>query len=216
MKVSTVQCSPFSSYLVRLRPKYLPPHPILEHPQSYGSHATLQFSINGSGHSIQSAFNFFMHVNLTCYCRAQISEHWHTVKLLTAHPYVVIPSCIVFMTHWLKSYSKLRAKSNGDKASPCVRACLIGNVSDKFFASPEFPKGSFKHTFTHLTTFIETPHSTIQNTPRNWITGFIEFCKYRAYCPIAFLHLLKYIKHAEHLIIIIITQAFHILVNCTL
>jgi len=59
-------------------------------------------------------------------------------------------------------------------------------------------KGSFKHIFTHLTTFIQITHSTIQNTPPNWITGFLEFCTYRAYCPIVFLRLLKYHTHAEH------------------
>jgi hypothetical protein len=32
--------------------------------------------------SIQSAFNFFTSVNLTCYCRAQIFEHWHAFILL--------------------------------------------------------------------------------------------------------------------------------------
>jgi hypothetical protein len=37
---------------------------------------------------------------------------------------------LTYLLHGAK-YSKAKLKSNGDKASPCVKPFLIGNMSDK-------------------------------------------------------------------------------------
>jgi hypothetical protein len=34
------------------------------------------------------------------------------------------------------AYSKAKLKSNGDRASPCFKPFLIGNISDKFLPTP--------------------------------------------------------------------------------
>jgi len=41
------------------------------------------------------------------------------------------------------AYSKAKLKSNGDRASPCFKQFLIGNVSDKLLPTQTFQSDTF-------------------------------------------------------------------------
>ena len=75
--------------------------------------------------------------------------------------------CIVpfnFKPFWftltlLAVYSKAELKNDGDKASPCFKAFLIGNMSDKCLLSRTPLQISFRRTFISLTSFMGIPDS---------------------------------------------------------
>ena len=50
-------------------------------------------------------------------------------------------------------------KSNGDRASPCFKPFLIGNMSDKFLPTRTLLYVSVRHIFITLTSFLGTPNS---------------------------------------------------------
>ena len=56
-------------------------------------------------------------------------------------------------------YSKAKLKSNGDRASPCFKPFLIGNISDTFLPTRTLLYVSVKHNLTSLTSFLGTPNS---------------------------------------------------------
>jgi len=55
------------------------------------------------------------------------------------------------------AYSKAKLKSNGNKASPCFKPFLIGNMSDKCLLT--VLQVVFRHIFISLTSFIGIPNS---------------------------------------------------------
>ena len=57
------------------------------------------------------------------------------------------------------AYSKAKLKSNGDRASPCFKPFLIGNMSDKFLPTRTLLYVSVRHIFTSLTSFLGIPNS---------------------------------------------------------
>ena len=57
------------------------------------------------------------------------------------------------------AYSKAKLKSNGDKASPCFKPFLIGNMSDKFLPTWTPLCVSVRHILTSLTSFMGIPNS---------------------------------------------------------
>ena len=57
------------------------------------------------------------------------------------------------------AYSKAKLKSNGDRASPCFKPFLIGNISDKFLPTRTLLYVSIRHIFISLTSFLGIPNS---------------------------------------------------------
>jgi len=57
------------------------------------------------------------------------------------------------------AYSKAKLKSNGDKAPPCFKPFLIGNMSDKFLPTRTVLYVSGRHIFISLTSFMGIPNS---------------------------------------------------------
>jgi len=55
------------------------------------------------------------------------------------------------------AYSEAKLKSSGEKASPCLKSFLIGNVR-QMLAYPDSIIG-FRHIFISLTSFIDIPNS---------------------------------------------------------
>jgi hypothetical protein len=52
------------------------------------------------------------------------------------------------------AYSKEKLKSNGDRASPCFKPFLIGNMSDKFLPTRTLLYVSIRQIFISLTSFL--------------------------------------------------------------
>jgi len=57
------------------------------------------------------------------------------------------------------TYSKAKLKSNGDRASPCFKPFLIGNLSDNFLPTRTLLYVSVRHIFISLTSFLGIPNS---------------------------------------------------------
>ena len=57
------------------------------------------------------------------------------------------------------AYSKAKLKSSGDRASPCLRPLLIGNLTDTFLPTRTLLYVSVRFIFIHLTSFLGIPNS---------------------------------------------------------
>ena len=57
------------------------------------------------------------------------------------------------------AYSKAKLKSIGDRASPCFKPFLIGNLSDTFLPTRTLLYVSVRLIFINLTSFLGTPNS---------------------------------------------------------
>ena len=72
------------------------------------------------------------------------------------------------------TYSKAKLKSNGDRASPCFKPFLIGNLSDKFLPTRPLLK---LNNYMKITGFINDmfrPQKTKEN--KNKIIQFCQLC----------------------------------------
>jgi len=61
------------------------------------------------------------------------------------------------------AYSKAKLKSFGDRASPCFKAFIIGNLSDTFLPTRTLLYVSVRLIFINLTSFLGIPESIIEN-----------------------------------------------------
>jgi hypothetical protein len=56
------------------------------------------------------------------------------------------------------AYSKVKVKRNGDRASPCFKPFLIGNVSDRCLPTRTLLYVSLRHIFINFTSFMGIPN----------------------------------------------------------
>jgi len=57
------------------------------------------------------------------------------------------------------AYYKAKLKRNGDRASPCFKPFLIGNISDKFLTTRNLLYVSVRHIFINLTSSLGITNS---------------------------------------------------------
>ena len=93
------------------------------------------------------------------------------------------------------SYPTAKLKSNGDKASPCFKPFLTGNISDKFLPTRTLLYVSVRHIFISLTSFIGIPDS-MRILYKISVLSFLEVYKELMHCFDGFPFLLKYFTDA--------------------
>ena len=89
----------------------------------------------------------------------QVERAFWKKKIITSYTYFLLPKKRgggSFNNTSEKYHSKTKLKSNGDRASPCFKPFLIGNMSDKFWTLLYV---SVRHIFINLTSFLGIPNS---------------------------------------------------------
>ena len=102
----------------------------------------------------------------------------------------------------LVAYSKAKLKSSGNRASPCFKPFLLGNLSDTFSPIRTLLYISVRLILINLTSFLGIPNSRIilYDLSPNWIISFLEVYKERMNYFIVFPFFLKHLANAEYMI----------------